>query len=82
MGEIKEYKGLTGKQVLVNVPNGYRFVQNGLKVELVRKSRDKWEDKDSGVNGFFVNGLHLAQLNDKYNTYPDLHLSNLAPSLH
>ena len=54
MGEIKEYKGLTGKQVLVNVPNGYRFVQNGLKVELVRKSRDKWEGKDSGVNGFFV----------------------------
>jgi hypothetical protein len=38
----------------ITVPDGYRLKQDGIYIEFVRKSRDKWEDKDK-ISGYYIN---------------------------
>ena len=45
---------MNGKKIEVIVPDGYRLKQDGIYIEFVRKSRDKWEDKDK-ISGYYIN---------------------------
>jgi hypothetical protein len=42
---------MNGKKIEVMVPDGYRLKQDGIYIEFVSKSRDKWGLKDK-ISGY------------------------------
>jgi hypothetical protein len=45
---------MKGEKIEVTVPDGYRLKQDGIYIEFVIKSRDKWGIKDK-ISGYYIN---------------------------